>query len=811
MSRMLFGMATLAAAVFAQPNLAPVIDPRGIVNAFSLTPAPSQVAQGAIVYIDGLNLGPAAGVTAPEGTLPTELGGTQVMINQRPALLFSVNPSRIVAQIPWEVAGGVAQVVVRRNGAASRPARVNILTPLPAVKTREDKGYGEAEGTAGRSVTLRATGLGVTEPRMVNGEPGPADAALRIPADVHVGGVRVEAGIRASTTRVGEYEIAFDVPDGAADGDVISVEATRLANVTTLRSLREPEVSFMPLPGDAPELRGLMASDLRGGFMLANGARSPQGCYPSVLIDLRSKKASNIAECLTTAGPNAPSPGVAQQNGPGLAAFVGPSLNEQPGLPVSSKVMVFHPSQTSGMTVDLPSPASALLGLDAINFGALLAGNPPQVASINSTTGEVQLAQPGVVLPGGGGAGGPGGGGGLGGLNLLNLQINLGDGLNKVLSNPVNMGQGQLAVVVGDDENNPRKAKLALLNMQADVTGSRDFPDGWLPLVMPPQPAAPVGPGLPGLPGGPGGGVNPLAARLRVGTFFDGQTRTLFVASAKADNAGHGFAAFGTDVQLVTAPDRWFMTSCTAMAQIFSIETTRRIVMLGSRTGDREFRRDCSALSFLTLDLDGRQFTAVEVPGSGQIAAQQGSIADMNDFLLAQTPAADTVIAMDGVSLTAYRLDLPQGVVGFAQLQPIPALELAIATGRSRQAGDAGFVVFDLRNIEVRQLLLPDAIAAVQLIGVLPATRKLIARGNRTGGAGSQYLIYDLLSGEVQMPANPPGVAFVGNVPAAAPTPGQPAQQAPVLQRVNPKANTIEAITYGADRRQNGALLIRVP
>jgi hypothetical protein len=40
---------------------------------------------------------------------------------------------------------------------------------------------------------------------------------------------------------------------------------------------------------------------------------------------------------------------------------------------------------------------------------------------------------------------------------------------------------------------------------------------------------------------------------------------------------------------------------------------------------------------------------------------------------------------------------------------------------------------------------------------------------------------------------------------------GQPQQQAPPMQRVNPKANTIEAITFGADGRPNGAMLVRVP
>jgi hypothetical protein len=184
---------------------------------------------------------------------------------------------------------------------------------------------------------------------------------------------------------------------------------------------------------------------------------------------------------------------------------------------------------------------------------------------------------------------------------------------------------------------------------------------------------------------------------------------------------------------------------------------------------------------------------------------------DINDFILASGTEGDVVFALDGVSASALRLDLPQGISGFAQLQTIPAMELAVATARARQNGDAGFVVFDLARVETRQLPLPDGFVAAQLLGILPATRKLVARGNRANNGGSAYLIYDLASGEILLPPNPEGVVFVGNPPQQPPTGGQPAAIVPVLQRVNVKANTIEAITYDAGRRQNGALLIRIP
>jgi len=119
--------------------------------------------------------------------------------------------------------------------------------------------------------------------------------------------------------------------------------------------------------------------------------------------------------------------------------------------------------------------------------------------------------------------------------------------------------------------------------------------------------------------------------------------------------------------------------------------------------------------------------------------------------------------------------------------------------------------VFDLANVTTRQLLLPDGVASAQTVGILPATRKMVARATLTGNTGSRYVIYDLLTGDLLLPENPEGVVFVGAPPPQPAAGGQPAQIIAPMQRVNQKANTIEAITFGANRRQNGALLIRVP
>jgi hypothetical protein len=97
------------------------------------------------------------------------------------------------------------------------------------------------------------------------------------------------------------------------------------------------------------------------------------------------------------------------------------------------------------------------------------------------------------------------------------------------------------------------------------------------------------------------------------------------------------------------------------------------------------------------------------------------------------------------------------------------------------------------------------------MVGVLPATRKLVARGVRSGNAGAQYLIYDLVTSNLTVVPNPDGVTWVGNAPAQPGTGGgQPAPATP-MQRAMVKSNTITALTYDADRRPVGVMVVRVP
>ena len=123
----------VSAQWLGQAPTAPVVSPRGVINAFTQTPAPTTVAAGGLIWINGLNLGPVDAIVAKDAPWPTSVGdpAIQVLINNRPSPIYSAGPSRIVAQVPYEIANGQVNLVVRRGDAQSRPARFNVINIFP--------------------------------------------------------------------------------------------------------------------------------------------------------------------------------------------------------------------------------------------------------------------------------------------------------------------------------------------------------------------------------------------------------------------------------------------------------------------------------------------------------------------------------------------------------------------------------------------------------------------------------------------------------------------------------------------------------
>ena len=798
-----------------QAPTAPVIQPRGVVNAYTQLPAPAVAGQGGLIHINGINLSPPEGWKAEGLPLPTQFGEppVQVLINNRPAPLLSATPGRIVAQIPLETPNGSVGVVVKRGEQQSRVARLQVQALAPGVLSASGLGFGAAANVGSDGILkLKATSLGPTEPRVGTGEAATEATAARAALNAYVGGVPVIVNASYSSTTPGEFDIELKVPEGARDGDAILLVAnTAEANLLTMnKGRRESEALYIPYPAGTPDLRNVRSSDVNGLFLNANGVRGTDTCFNSYLIDALKKTFEKIDGCLTTAQPQAITPFIDSAGSPVFAAFVGPftgTVQAGQAALVSDKVKLFRAPPAEPVHATLPVAVAALNGTVGGNFIATAPGStgtPGKSYSIHSGTGEVAE----IAATGGGVGGAPGGGVNLQALLQRFSAIDLGDGINKLLSQ-VSALNNQFVLTVGDSLEKPTKAKVAVLTAQGEIVAQRALPEGWLPIVAP-APAVQQPP--------PGGGqLPPGLAQLRAPTpvYMDTQTRNYYVA-VRSGEGKHGLAFFPTegDARIIGLPEDWYFTGCVPNIPVYGIELARGIAMMGGKSEDSSFKNPCPADGFLLFDLAARQFTAVGLPGAGKFNASGGAD-ELNDFLTganidpANRNTSDTFYVLDGVNATAFRFDLPVGVNNFSGGTRIPALNLVVAQANNRAAGDAGLVLFDLERTEARLLPTPEGFVSINYLGLLPSLRRLVARGIKTGNSGSQVLIYNLENGDLEMIANPEGVAFIGSPPQQQPVPGQqPVANLPV--RVNQKANTVEAIVFGEDRRQRGVVVIRV-
>ncbi|MCU0246621.1 MAG: IPT/TIG domain-containing protein [Bryobacter sp.] len=795
--------------LLAQPNLPPVIQPRGVVNATTLQPAPSSVAPGGLIAITGLNLGPAMTAVAPDSPWPTELGGLRVLVNNRPAPIKEAGLSRVVAQIPYEVQPGLVNVVIERGEQRSQPVRVQVVQSQPGLRSENGTGYGAAWGAVEIGMMrLEATGFGIPDPRLPNGEAG--EAVPRGAVRAYVGGLPAEVQVSHSTGTPGVYDVQLRLPEGTRPGDSITlIHANAGANAVTVGRAQEIETQMQRFGDLGFEVRGFASPELRGSFLAVYGARTAEGCYPAAILDTAKGTVWKVESCLTSAQPNAANPFIVANEGAALAALVGPPRGQAPS-GVTDKVLLFSPLRDTPMEITLPDLAATVNPAAGGEFLAVLAGTPLRAVMIDPDTGEVREA---TVNPGaGGGQQLPGG--------ALALRIDLGDGLNVPLTPATQIAQGVRAVLIGDNLTNPTRAKLALLNPQNEVTGTRDFPEGVVPLAAPPPTVQNPAPGQP---------LPPAAqVRLPVPAVFDAQARALFVLARRPDHSRHGLVAFPVDEQparILAAPEGWFVTACTGQIPVFSVQLTRKLAFLGSLAAEKEFKQQCPANGYLTFDLATQRFAAVPLPGQGEFNATAGTN-DVNDFLTGvntdpvRRNIADTLYVLDGVSSTAYRMDLPAGISGFANLQPVPALSSMVGIAVNRVAGDAGIVVFDLESVTPKVFPTPEGFATVNLLGLFTTQRKLIARGILAQNAGSQLLVYDLDTGDLDIVPNPEGVAFLGTPPAQAQQPpggggggggGQQQPQTNLPPRASVRSGVVTAITYGEDRQPNGAVAFRIP
>ena len=799
----LLAVSMACVSLWAQAPTAPVVSPRGVINAFTQQPAPTSVGAGGLIWINGLNLGPADGLTAKDAPWPTTLGTPpiQVLINNRPSPIYSITPSRIVAQVPYEIQAGLAQLVVRRGNVSSQPVRFTVLATLPSVKTAGDIGYGSGDFSAnGSSVVLRAMGIGLTDPRVATGAVGTKDtpAIPRNAARAVVGGKVANATAVASSERVGEFDVTVDLPGDAKPGDVITLQfGNATANRTLYQRIPQAAVTYLKFPEGTPDFRGFTPSDLRPGYIGFAAVPGDDGCYPSYVADVLNAKLSKLDGCLITAARQLVSPFTAANEGNALAALLGPAVGQAPA-GISKKMAIFNPAKSDAMSVNLPTAVATLGSAGAGNFLAVAAGQGSTTQIVDSDTGELRA----VAAGGGGGGGGAGGGGGGAGAALP--AINLGDGLNNVVSTGIAFGQGVTAFLVVDDVAKPTKAKIAILNAQGVVQSTRDFPASYLPIITPLQP---VNPGA------------AAAARNRTSFLADATSRIVYVLSAKNDSSMHAFIGFPIvdgEAKVHALPEKTFFSACSTQLRIFTLELSRKISVSVGSNAAATLRNPCTAQGFASFDLATFEVSIVNIPGAGAFNASGTSEIELYDYVFganadpSRNNRADTLYVFDGVTSSSFRFDLPPDVQTFSNLIPIPEMNSVLGLATNRVAGDAGLIFFDFDLAASKLLPTPSGFAVVAPIAVYPATRKLLARGTKTNPAATEFLLYDLVSGDLTIIPNPEGVSFVGQLPAVAGAGGGGGGQVQVLQRANVKANVMEAVTYSAVRKQTGVILIQV-
>ncbi len=210
------------------------IDPTGVVNAGSSAMFTSGVAPGELITIYGSNLAPS---TASDGTFPMQLAGVQVMVNNRPAPVYYVDPNQVSAVVPYGTTELVASIQVINNGVNSNTVTSFVDLTSPGVFTNPSGGIGYAAALhsdyspvtpsnpaqAGEVVSVYLSGLGDVSPAVADGAPAPTSElsnAIASPINVYIAGQNATTSfIGLAPGLVALYQINVQIPATTTSGN----------------------------------------------------------------------------------------------------------------------------------------------------------------------------------------------------------------------------------------------------------------------------------------------------------------------------------------------------------------------------------------------------------------------------------------------------------------------------------------------------------------------------------------------------------------------------------------------------------------
>lgn len=166
--------------------VSPVISANGVVNSASFVP---HISPGALATVFGTGLSAAnASAAAP---LPFSLAGVSVSVNGRAAPVYSVTPTSVNFQVPWETKTGNATVTLTVGGLNSNTITVPVLVAGPglfvqssgaAVVLNSDgtlNGPGNPAKT-GSTIIAYVTGSGPVSPAIADGVAAPGSPSFQL-------------------------------------------------------------------------------------------------------------------------------------------------------------------------------------------------------------------------------------------------------------------------------------------------------------------------------------------------------------------------------------------------------------------------------------------------------------------------------------------------------------------------------------------------------------------------------------------------------------------------------------------------------
>lgn len=220
-----FGVTTLVRAPSFSGGGGPYIFPTGIVNAGSSVPFTASLAPGELVSIYGTNL---TTTTTSNGSLPTTLGGVQVLVNGTPAPIYSVahtsSYDQINAVIPLSPTSSIASIQVM-NGSGSSNTLTNYVQGTqpgvfnsypgfqgPLAVQHADYSFVTPSSPAriGETILVYLTGFGTLT------SSGNTNASIAADID----GIQATVSFAGSQSTVGGgYQMNIVVPSGLSAGD----------------------------------------------------------------------------------------------------------------------------------------------------------------------------------------------------------------------------------------------------------------------------------------------------------------------------------------------------------------------------------------------------------------------------------------------------------------------------------------------------------------------------------------------------------------------------------------------------------------